>query len=59
MTSSGKNGLNIRTNASPKWDMTRCPELQIYGMGKYINFFYICLENEMQEKVRGKKMVLG
>ena len=22
MTSSGKNGLNIRTNASPKWDMT-------------------------------------
>ena len=21
MTSSGKNGLNIRTNASPKWDM--------------------------------------
>ena len=26
MTSSGKNGLKIRTNASPKWDMTRCPE---------------------------------
>ena len=26
MTSSGKNGLNIRTNASPKWDKTRCPE---------------------------------
>ena len=26
MTSSGKNGLNIRTNASPKWDRTRCPE---------------------------------
>ena len=26
MTSSGKNDLNIRTNASPKWDMTRCPE---------------------------------
>ena len=25
MTSSGKNGLNIRTNASPKWDRTRCP----------------------------------
>ena len=24
MTSSGKNGLNIRTNASPKWDRTRC-----------------------------------
>ena len=23
MTSSGKNGLNIRTNASPKWDRTR------------------------------------
>ena len=22
MTSSGKNGLNIRTNASPKWDRT-------------------------------------
>ena len=26
MTSSGKNGLDIRTNASPKWDRTRCPE---------------------------------
>ena len=26
MTSSGKNGLNIRTNASPKWDRTRCPD---------------------------------
>ena len=26
MTSSGKNGPNIRTNASPKWDRTRCPE---------------------------------
>ena len=26
MTSSGKDGLNIRTNASPKWDRTRCPE---------------------------------
>ena len=26
MTSSGKNDLNIRTNASPKWDRTRCPE---------------------------------
>ena len=25
-TSSGKNGLNIRTNASPKLDRTRCPE---------------------------------
>ena len=29
MTSSGKNGLNIRTNASPKWDRTRCPEGKI------------------------------
>ena len=26
MTSSGLNGLNIRTFASPKWDRTRCPE---------------------------------
>ena len=26
VTSSGKNGLNIRTNASPKWDRTRCPD---------------------------------
>ena len=25
-TSSGENGLNIRTNASPNWDRTRCPE---------------------------------
>ena len=25
MTSSGKNGLNIRTNASSEWDRTRCP----------------------------------
>ena len=26
MKSSGENGLKIRTNASPKWDRTRCPE---------------------------------
>ena len=26
MTSSGKNGLNIRTNANPIWDRTRYPE---------------------------------
>ena len=26
MTCSGENNLNIRTNASPKWDRTRCPE---------------------------------
>ena len=26
MTSSGKNGLSIRTNASPKWDRARRPE---------------------------------
>ena len=26
MTSSGMNGLNIRTNAGPKWERTRCPE---------------------------------
>ena len=26
ITSSGKNGLNMRTNASPKWDKTGCPE---------------------------------
>ena len=26
MTSSGMNGLNIRTNASPKWDRTRCSD---------------------------------
>ena len=26
MTSSGKNGLNNRTNASPKWDRARCSE---------------------------------
>ena len=26
ITSSGENDLNIRTNASPKWDRIRCPE---------------------------------
>ena len=26
MASSGKNDLNIRTDASPKWDRIRCPE---------------------------------
>ena len=30
MTSSGKNGLNIRTNASPKWDRTRCTKIPIF-----------------------------
>ena len=33
MTSSGKNGLNIRTNASPKWDRTRCPEEYASSVG--------------------------
>ena len=29
ITSSGKNGLNIRTNASPKWDRTRFVEQSV------------------------------
>ena len=33
LTSSGKNGLNIRTNASPKWDRTRCPEELVSSVG--------------------------
>ena len=57
MTSSGKNGLNIRTNASPKWDRTRCPECNqdrwvqqrldhsstVVRIPHYILFFLICL----------------
>ena len=34
MTSSGKNGLTIRTNAIPKWDRTRwlaAPVAMLYG----------------------------
>ena len=32
MTSSGKNGLNIRTNASPKWDRTiRSARVSLYS----------------------------
>ena len=37
MTNSGKNGLNIRTNASPKWDRTKCPEE--YGTEPSLYFF--------------------
>ena len=37
MTSSGKNGLNIRRNASPKWDRTRCPEEKTYLTYSYFN----------------------
>ena len=33
MTSSGKNGLNIRTNASPNWDRTRYPEESVSSVG--------------------------
>ena len=33
MTSSGMNGLNIRTNASPEWDRTRCPEELVSSVG--------------------------
>ena len=33
IASSGKNGLNIRTNASPKWDRTRCPEEYASSVG--------------------------
>ena len=33
MTRSGKNGLNIRTNRSPIWDRTRCPEEQVFSIG--------------------------
>ena len=45
MTSSGMNGFNIITNASPKWDRTRCPfdntlnsdalNFMFYGKYKY------------------------
>ena len=30
---SRKNGLNIRTNASPEWDRTRCPEEKASSVG--------------------------
>ena len=33
MTSSGKHGVNIRINASPKWDRTRRPEEQASSVG--------------------------
>ena len=46
MTSSGKNGLNIRTNASPEWDKTRGPEeslfiFQNYFSRQFLDFSYI------------------
>ena len=36
MTSTGKNGLNIGTNASPKWDRTRCPEEKHQNFGNEV-----------------------
>ena len=36
MTSSGESRLNIRTNASPKWDRTRCPFKLYKGSTKMI-----------------------
>ena len=33
MTISGKYGLDIRTNASPKWDRTRWPEEEASSVG--------------------------
>ena len=33
MISSREIGLNIRTNASPKWDRSRCPEKQAPSVG--------------------------
>ena len=33
MTSSEKNGLNIRTNASPKRNRSRCPEEKASSVG--------------------------
>ena len=32
-TSSVINGINIRTNASPKWDRIRCPEEKASSVG--------------------------
>ena len=42
MTSLGKNGLNIRTNASPKWDRTRCPDCWLAAP---VAMFYGNLQN--------------
>ena len=46
MTSSGKNSLNIRTNASPKWDKIRCPEqIKMHNHGTLKWDWNRCLES--------------
>ena len=59
MTSSGKNGLNIRPriNASPKWDRTKCPELikdiSYVAKPKTVKLFWneIALKKQNHEKL--------
>ena len=41
MTSSGKNGLNIRTNASPKWDRSHGLLLTFSGT---LNALFTCAD---------------
>ena len=56
MTSSGKNGLNIRTNASPKWDRTRCPEelSVLCWLAAPVAMFYGNLQNSV---IRSKSVL--
>ena len=56
MTSSGKNGLSIRTNASPKWDRTRCPEgvSVLCWLAAPVAMFYGSLQNLV---IRSKSVI--
>ena len=57
MTSSGKNGLNIRTNANPKWDRTRCPEevSVLCWLATPVAMFYGNLQNSVIRSISVSK----
>ena len=57
ITSSGMNGLNIRINASPKWDRTRCPEEWASSVGiqhPFQMFYWNLLELGNTVKISNK-----
>ena len=61
MTCSGKNGLNIRTNISPKWDRTRCPGgvSVLCWLAAPVALFYGNLQNLGNKVKIGNKVKFG
>ena len=57
MTRSGKNGLNIRTNANAKWDRTRYLEAEASSVGLPGNVVNILWKTSLNKVMTAKTVI--